>query len=516
MIYTRFFGLREEPFGVTPDPRFLYLSRQHEEALECLRFGIKGHRGFLMLTGEVGSGKTTIVRYLLQHLDAQGVHTALILNPKVEALELLKMINHDFGLPAGGQSYKELLEELNAFLLGCHREGRQAVLVVDEAQELSPECLEFIRLLGNLETDTTKLLQVLLVGQPELQEIIQAPRLRQLAQRVVVRYHLQGLSQEETAQYIRHRLKVAGSEAMPFGTGALKLIHQFSRGIPRLINLASDRALTAAYARGRHKVTARLAREAIGELRGQGKSTSRGLRWAALAVLALALLGGAVLVGPRGLEPTKLLEGVKFAPLKNPSEEPPPLYRRAGFYYARQARLDETACLLNLLQLWGQQGIEPQALALELQDRGFMLYRSPDLEDALRFGLPMMLRLRGTEGRSRHVLLRWLFSHEAYVIDPLKEAGQFIPLRELRDQVIEAVLPYRNPFKGPEGVKALEEALLSLGYLKGRADDFFGPETYRALQAFQAEWGLQVTGLLDRPTTVALAALQGPSLRPAP
>ncbi|MEK7267650.1 MAG: AAA family ATPase, partial [Nitrospirota bacterium] len=185
MIYNKFFGFREEPFGLTPNPKFLYLSKKHEEAIAHLNFGISENKGFIMLTGEVGSGKTTLIRYLLNTL-GHDTHTSLIINPKVDPLELLKLINYDFGVTAAGSTEKDHLEALNNLLLDVFSKNEKAVLIIDEAQELSLESLEFIRLLSNFETNTKKLLQVILVGQPELKRIVASEPLKQLDQRIAV------------------------------------------------------------------------------------------------------------------------------------------------------------------------------------------------------------------------------------------------------------------------------------------------------------------------------------------
>ncbi len=292
MIYNNFFGFNEEPFGVTPDPKFLYLSRKHEDAIAHILYGIKHDRGFIMLTGEVGSGKTTIIRHILDSLGPD-VRTAMILNPRMNALELLKFINHDFGLKVRpSATHKSLMEELYGFLLGCHHDGGKAVVAIDEAQELSPECLEFVRLLSNLETDTKKLMQVVLVGQPELRDIIRQQSLRQLDQRIAVRYHLEPLKPEETAEYLSHRLRVAGSIGVGFPEKGVKFIHGYSGGVPRLINLSADRTLMMAYADGTTAIRPATVKAAVEDLReregaGNGSALRPALTWAAILLIFL-------------------------------------------------------------------------------------------------------------------------------------------------------------------------------------------------------------------------------------
>lgn len=300
MIYNDYFGLNEEPFGVTPNPRFLYRSKCHEEAIAHIRYGIEQNRGFIMLTGEIGSGKTTLIRHILGDMD-DAYSTAMILNPKMNALELLKFINQDFGLAVKrSATHKTLMDDLNTFLLDVAARDGSAVLVIDEAQELSPECLEFVRLLSNMETDTKKLLQVVLIGQPELRDIVAQPRLRQLDQRIAMRYHLRPLDVQETLMYVSHRLRIAGAVALRFPDSSIKKIHRFSGGIPRLINLAADRTLMKAFAEGSPSIKASAISAALIDLdqargEGHGSSTKRpAVIWATVAATVIALIAVAV------------------------------------------------------------------------------------------------------------------------------------------------------------------------------------------------------------------------------
>jgi len=242
-MYEAFYGLREKPFSLTPDPKFFYLSQSHREALDHLVYGIQQREGFIVITGDVGTGKTTLCRALLGRLDDR-TRTALVFNPILSEEELLRSILQDFGLRGVGATKKELIDELNEFLIQLLTEGKNAVLIIDEAQDLSPQVLEQIRLLSNLETEKEKLIQIILVGQLGLLDLLGAQALKQLNQRVSVRFKIRPLSSHETNQYIFHRLLVAGStgEAI-FSPAALRAIYRYSQGVPRLINLACDRAL---------------------------------------------------------------------------------------------------------------------------------------------------------------------------------------------------------------------------------------------------------------------------------
>ena len=275
-MYYSFFGLLENPFSITPDPRFLFLSQSHQEALGHLLYGIDERKGFITITGEVGTGKTLLCRALLGRL-GHHVRSALILNSFMSNLELLRSINEDFGIAAGGTTRKELIDTLNEFLIQEFREGRNAVLIVDEAQNLAPPVLEQIRMLSNLETERGKLLQIILVGQPELRQQLAQPDLRQLNQRIALRYHIQPFDRRETADYIRHRLLVAGSHGgVRFSRRALSIVYRHSQGIPRKINLLCDRALLSAYVQGSAGIDHRILRQADAELQGhQGRRFSR-------------------------------------------------------------------------------------------------------------------------------------------------------------------------------------------------------------------------------------------------
>lgn len=342
-MYYQYFGLREAPFSIAVNPRYLFMSHRHRDALAHLLYGVGAGGAFIVLTGEVGTGKTTINRALLEQLP-EDADIAIVLNPALDAAELLATVCDELGIAyerEDAASLKALTDRLHRFLLDNHARGRRTVLLIDEAQHLSFPVLEQIRLLTNLETDSEKLLHIILIGQPELAAMLQRPELRQLNQRVTARYNLEPLSRGETGAYIRHRLQVAGlgpgTELFP--PRVVRAIHRHSRGIPRLINLLCDRMLLGAYGQEAPRVDRRMLRKALREVTGELPSPHRGraLRYAALALVVLALVGlawWALLRGPSEApavavpaageaKDTAIAEAAERAPPATPAPEPP-------------------------------------------------------------------------------------------------------------------------------------------------------------------------------------------------
>jgi len=267
-VYLEFYGLRLSPFDITPNPRFLFHSTKHREAFNHLLYGIRERKGFVQLTGEVGAGKTTLCRALLEQLDGH-FSTALILNPVLTGNELMKAIATEYGLDAKGKDRLETMAMISDFLLKQTLAGKETVLIIDEAQNLTEELLEQVRLISNIETDDRKLLQIVLLGQPELRDRLNSHQLRQLRQRITVRYHLNPLTRVEVAQYIQHRLALAGSNGVPQFTGpAVWRVYGYSKGIPRLVNAVCDKALLAGFVERSYRVNYRMVGRAIRELEG--------------------------------------------------------------------------------------------------------------------------------------------------------------------------------------------------------------------------------------------------------
>jgi len=334
-MYTRFWGFREKPFRQTPNPEFLFLSQTHEEALAHLHYALAEGEGFLMITGEVGTGKSTLCRSFFQKLEADTA-CAYIFNSKLDPLQLLKSINAEFGIPADAETPKELIDALNAFLIDKRAAGHKAIIVIDEAQNLPVESLEQVRLLSNLETTREKLLHLVLVGQPELADMIDSFALRQLGQRIHLACHLHPLTFAETVQYIQHRINLVSEKPqMPFDKGALRSIYAFSKGVPRLINTACDRMLLAAYLKNRSHISAGTASRIVEELVHRGRRPAPVISWAGIALtvgLVLVVVAAAWYF---------LLDGQVPHLSAEVSKTPKPVFESAGQQRLQEDRADD-------------------------------------------------------------------------------------------------------------------------------------------------------------------------------
>ncbi len=318
-MYSRFFGFEERPFKLVPNPAYLFLSKSHEEVMAHLTYAVSHGDGFVEITGEVGTGKTTLCRVFVENLDP-ATEAAYIFNPKLDAVQLLQTINSEFGIDATADTCKDLIDTLNVFLMSQRAADRQVILIIDEAQNLKAEVLEQLRLLSNLETTQDKLLQIILVGQPELSEMLNSYELRQLGQRISLSCRLMPLTAAETRAYIRHRIQIASRKGDDlFSSAAVRAIHRYSGGIPRLINIACDRALLTAYGRNCRTISGRIARAAIKELDSRGQP-QRSRRWltAFLPIAAAVLIIMGVFLYPG----TTIIDGRRVP--EQPQETPVP------------------------------------------------------------------------------------------------------------------------------------------------------------------------------------------------
>ncbi len=535
-MYLSFFGLNEKPFAITPDPRYLYLSERHAEALAHLLYGVNESGGFIQLTGEVGTGKTTVVRTLLSRVPHHA-DVAVILNPRMTPIEFLLTICEELGLDladADRDSVKQMVDALNRRLLAAHAEGRRVIVIVDEAQNLSTDVLEQVRLLTNLETPTQKLLQIILIGQPELRELLDRTELRQLAQRITGRYHLEPLSPEETQGYVRHRLRVAGAAEEIFAPSALAEVHRVSAGIPRVINVTCDRALLGAYTEETRKVTAGLVRRAAGEVYGR-RFMPLWLGWL-YGALGVAALAGAALLGwqlwqrlPSPLHafgnrpnrhtvlPPAPLDAAVAASAALPIaiHAAAPAVSINDLLAVNSANTSDAAAFRRLLSLWGTamaDDKDPCAQALKaglscLEQRG-------SWAQVRALNRPAILTLTDDRGQRHRVVLSAL--DDKFATLNLGEHDERVPLEEIsRDWFGEFTVVWKPKTAHARllsmGMKGDEVRWLrrSLNALQGAASDpehgdVYDEELAIAVQNFQREHRLNVDGIAGLQTQVVL------------
>jgi len=425
-VYLEYFGLNEAPFSITPDPAFVYLTDRHRDALAHLLYGVGqgGSGGFVQLTGEVGTGKTTLCRCLLEQVP-EDTRIALVLNPLLTDRELLAAICTELGVDVTGRDHSSqlLVDALNRYLLSMHEAGQRVVVVVDEAQNLSPEALEQIRLLTNLETSKEKLLQIVLLGQPELRELLQRRNLRQLAQRITARYHLMPLGPKDTAEYVRHRLRVAGARRNLFSKPALRALYQRSQGIPRLINIIADRALAGAYVNEKPLVDARLVNAAANEIQlGEPGVRQARWSWAVAVVVAVLLIWGSwrVFKPPEnvGPEPTAVAQQLPEKQITSTGDGsnspasvatpdivvPPP---QPVVLDHNWLKVQSKLAWRGLAEAWGDPADAPliEAACSGQAGLGFACLRdSGNWSRVLQLGLPVVLELQ--DDGVRYLLLR--------------------------------------------------------------------------------------------------------------
>jgi general secretion pathway protein A len=497
-VYESWYGFTEKPFNLTPDPKYLYLSQRHAEAFAHLEFGHRERGGFILITGEVGTGKTTLARYFLSRLPPD-THTAVVLYPALTASELLRTILDDLHVAPDGDSLKSLVGALHRYLLDARARGDNVVLLIDESQDLSTEVLEQIRLISNLETDTEKLIQIVLMGQSELRDLLSRHELRQLAQRVTARYHLSPLSAAETEAYVRHRIAVAGGEGkVGFTAGALRAVHHHSGGVPRLVNLICDRALLAGYVEGRRTVHAamveRSSKEVAGERERRRLSGRHGFAAALLAVVLAAL---AFALAPRAARaPTDpasagLAPGPRVTPAPVPTPTAPPRSDRLDSLLRTAPRVESFRAAVGAVEAaWGGSDLARTTLRTHLGQ-----LRRLDLPVVLEMFHPARrdtcyLALVRLEGETATVV-----AGSGEIRAPVEQVDTF--------WTREAIFPWPESRDLPAGEAAREEwardSLARLGYADGDAR--------RAVERFQADAGLVVDGLLGPRTRLCLFAL---------
>lgn len=542
-IYQDYFGLKENPFSITPDPRYLFMSARHRDALAHLIFAVKQGGGFVQLTGEVGTGKTTLTRALLGQLP-NNVTAAIVLNPNQSAMEFVQSICDELRVPntTSVSSIKTLIDAMNAFLLEAHAAGRRTLVLIDEAQNLAVDVLEQIRLLTNLETSKEKLLQIVLIGQPELRVLLDRTELRQLAQRVTARYHLLPLTQSESAEMVKHRLSVAGRVQPLFNDGALRLVHRFSKGVPRLINVICDRALLGAYAENRHTIDRRIITRAAMEVSGEipVSTPHKPLRWT-IAAVALALVASAAtwvyrenaarLPNEVAMSAAETLTASTASAVVAPKPEiapvPVPLSLTAMMSDTQQ-RADLDGAMESLFELWSLDyrstaGMVPCERA---QAAGLNCFRGRGALTQLRhLNHPAVLKLVNATGSERYVVLAALNGDSAAIA----VGGKIIDTPQAEIEPFwsgDYILLWRKPLTigsklvalgmAGTGVRWLSE---TLNRIDGTVDTesssvFFDEALAIRLKSFQKAHGLASDGIAGEQTLIALVAAAAESPGP--
>ena len=540
-MYSEFFGLNEKPFAITPDPRYLYMSARHTDALAHLLYGISESGGFIQLTGEVGTGKTTLIRSVLEQLPAKA-DIALILSPQLTTLEFLATIVQELRCPQpADRTVKAHIDVLNTRLMQAHAEGRRVVLIVDEAQTLSPELLEQVRLLTNLETSKQKLLQIILIGQPELRELLDRPEMRQIAQRITGRYHLEPLRKDETRAYVSHRLRVAGTQNDIFTKRAIDALYKHARGIPRLINVIADRALLAAYTKDQRRVDTKLVSAAAAEVFGIRRKApwwpvATAMAGVAAIVLGVTNLGNAPAVpepaadqflgAPASPPPqtTALAVDANAAPAAHEpapttTAEPPTL---AALLEDPKFALTTDSAIAELLAVWGvpydpARG-EP---CIQAQERGLrcLYQRRGTLSELRRVNWPAVLSLVTADGTEQPVVVTALgYDHARLVANgstfelPLAELSYYwfgdhlllwrpgdAPAREL------------TPGVDDDGVRWLRETLARLAGEPAATplSTHYDDALEQRVRAYQRSHQLTVDGIVGARTQIAMLAELG-------
>ncbi|MEW6534973.1 MAG: AAA family ATPase [Candidatus Auribacterota bacterium] len=568
-MYKEYFGLKDNPFDLTPDSHFLFPSKKHQEALAHLTYGIEARKGFILITGEVGAGKTTLCRALLSRVN-ENVEVAFVLNSYLNAFEILQTINQDLGIHTKAQSKKELIDELNEFLLRQKQQNKNVVVLIDECQNLPFETLEQLRMLSNLETEKEKLLQIIMVGQPELLDILGSPELRQLNQRITVRYHLYPLDFNETVEYIYHRLRIAGAQedAVEFSESSLKMIYKFSHGVPRIINVVCDNALLAAYVAETKKVSPGLVKKAIREIKGKKPlkdienqfmstnfSLKRVIRYSFVGLVFLFIffafynykeLKYSIGTYSETMEDSRRLyqtaldrlreEAIRMKALTELSREQAVVDVQQG----QPVRIVQQPApprpvnpsmkpLTTLLSLWD---VDEELISsineryqheLKLDYEEFALSAGlsavvswAELETLDKFGLPVLLEVTDKKYIRKYVLLQKIEEGTAHIVDESGEKA--FSLSFLKRVFIGKAIVFVNDivnddeifYKTTTGriVSEIQKQLRDIGYYSGDINGEYTDEVVTAVKEFQKKKGLNPDGIVDVNTRLALIGAQ--------
>lgn len=517
-MYTAFFGFKENPFNLTPDPRYLYLSRYHREALDHLLYGINERRGFIAITGGIGTGKTTLCRALLDHID-ENTKSALIFSSFISDMEILETINHEFGIEMapGAETKKDYIDALNQFLLNNFSNGGNALLLIDEAQNLSHIVLEQIRMLSNLETEKDKLIQIVLVGQSELNGVLAAPSLRQLNERITVRYDLKPLDPADLRGYVSHRLSVAGGSGnLSFTKGAFRKLYEYTRGNPRRINAVCDRALLIAYTGEKQTITKRMIKDAIRDLRGGTGSGQTLEGWSSVTPVTITLL--ILLMITAAVAGWNLKHHIMEMFLKTEISPPPEAEKRPAILSQREKGpedlfLDERSSLAGLFDLF-RTNLGKESLNTDNFDLGLVSF-SVAPEYFTLFKKPFRVTLSGllplSVPQPCYLLICEVTYNSAIALDG---EGNRRPVS--RDFIlahwggkVSSVYPYgeretylSKGMNSPEVLK-VQRVLNRIGY-PIEPNGVFDEQTFKEVIRFQRDFGLNADGIVGRRTMALL------------
>ncbi|MEN9682219.1 MAG: hypothetical protein RLZZ627_2112 [Pseudomonadota bacterium] len=529
-MYTQHFQLSELPFSIAPNPRYLFLSPQHREALAHLLYGIGVGGGFVVLTGEVGMGKTTLCRALIDQLP-DDVDIALVFNPRLNSRELLASICDELSIPYSGPkaSLKSLIDALNHHLLDAHAKGRRVLVLIDEAQNLRFDVLEQVRLLTNLETNQHKLLQIILVGQPELNEILDRPNLRQLAQRITARYHLEPLTLAATREYIRHRLKVADARNEIFTPAGIREIFRRSGGIPRLVNLIGDRALLGSYTLGKKEVDRAIVRRAAIELRGSGVGAKPLLSRQTLAIglIVSLLLGGggwfALSRGRPGADIHSILSQIGHIQPEDPSVAADPTSSGTSVPVPHEEPLprdlveSKDEALKHLFGLWGV--AHPETVQCGKAGRGDLRCQNfrGSWDSLVRLNMIAVLELQAAKVADRFICMERLAGDQIWI--RTSRGSQPMPIDQVKALWSgRAILAYRPLATDKRALRpgvsdpVMREIRQQLGVTAAVSDPNRYDESLRSrVQEFQRQVGLRPDGLIG---TLTLIGIEGHGQRP--
>ena len=557
-MYNKFFGFREGPFQLVPNPAYLFLSRSHEETMANLNYAIYQGEGFVEITGEVGTGKTTLCRAFLEKIENE-TEAAYIFNPKLDSIQLLKAINDEFGISSNKNTIKDLIDTLNIFLMKKKASGKNVVLIIDEAQNLSNEVLEQLRLLSNLETNQSKLLQIIMVGQPELKDMLDSHELRQLGQRINVSSHLLPLTAKETIEYIQHRIHIASRKpGTKFTRLAFYFIYKFSRGIPRLINMVCDRSLLTAYSLDQHKITAGIVRSSIRELTGRGFVKHYSFWEGKNSLLAIFLLcialvvvtfyrpgadnisesaatqenritekPGAKIVRKKILRPLTSGKKQPAIPEKSSLNQKPDsrqVDNLGAYLEAMQSRSSRNMAMKAALLLWNRSSeIKPQIdsmkddlafFKLAAKEKSLLIHRiKGNLEGVKKLNLPAILEL-SLPGISLPRYLTIEKMDERQIKFKVKDGLIVVKPDEIKKYWIgrsyilwENIFSYRGTIpltSPPESIIALKMHLLDMGYDKIKINPVYDDQTKAAVKKIQKKYGLKADGLVGPLTKIVL------------